>query len=121
MAEYYGIIHDVIKRGYNAYQVTFRIQKICGPEDVRGRDSHKGSDDVLIYRADIAIEKDRSILFPDRELGKCLSMYHESANGAFPGIGWESQRNIGELADTMCRQIRDFLLDRQWNSQARAA
>ncbi|MFZ1081740.1 MAG: hypothetical protein WAO19_07425 [Candidatus Kryptoniota bacterium] len=119
MAEYYGIIQSIIKRGYNAYQVTFRIHKIHGEETIRRADTLEDPNDVLVYRADIAIENDRSFLFPDHELGKCLKMYQSYSEEILPGIGWESQRNIGSLADSICRQMRELLLERQMSRQSR--
>jgi len=120
MSEYYGIIQSVIKLGYDAYQVTFRIHKIRKDVETSTPDSLENRYEVLVYRAEIAIENDRSILFPDRELGRCLEAYHDSSEGILSGIGWESQRTVGRLADRICRQMSELLLKRQMTGQARA-
>ena len=112
MAGYHGFVQSVIRQGIDAYQLTLGIYR---GNDGDRTDDTAGTEAVgqfLVYRADIAIEDDRTILFPDRELSKCMDAFHNSSDPGSAGEGLEMQRTVGGIAARICREVSDFLIER---------
>lgn len=111
MTGYHGFIQSVIRRGIDAYQVTLGIY----PDATQGQETatmQKGGDNLLVYRADIAIEDDRTILFPDRELGKCMDAFYNPLSAGVMPEALETQRTVGGIAARICSQLSRLLLER---------
>lgn len=108
-----GFVQSIIRRGWDVYQVTLGIFPEAGTEAGSERPGEAPDrdpkDKLFVYRADIAIEDNRTILFPDRELGKCFDAFYGVAEAA--GEGLETQKYVGKIAAEMCRELSDRLLD----------
>lgn len=111
MAGYYGIIQSVVKRGYDAFQVTFRVHQIRDTHEVNPSVPDKSLTAPLVYRVDVAVENDRLILFPDRELAQCLRMYRNSSERASDSelTKWH---DVGRIADSLCRHVSSLLFEK---------
>lgn len=115
MTGYHGFIQSVIRRGIDAYQVTLGIYPDAGQgQETTSRE--KGGDNLLVYRADIAIEDDRTILFPDRELGKCIDAFYNPTLTGSEAL--ETERTVGGIAARICSQLSRFLLEGSVTVQA---
>jgi hypothetical protein len=112
MTGYCGMVQSIMRRGRNAYQVTLGVYTGKNDEKPRfdGPDGNRGQ--LLVYRADITIEDDRTILFPDRELDKCMDAFYDSGEIASPAEGLEKEWMVGRIADRICRELRSLLLER---------
>ena len=120
MEGYYGIVESVIRRGEDAYQLTFRIKQAENAGGSPLRQSHATHREVLIYRADITIEDNRFILFPDRELGRCMDAYSSGSKSASISNGLVKEQEIGKVADRICRRFSSFLVE-QMTTELRSA
>ena len=113
MTGYHGFIQSIIRRGRDAYQVTLGIY----PESESGlkteSEAQQSLGNLFLYRADIAIEDNRTILFPDRELSKCIDAYYGSDDADLAAEGLEKQKTVGGIAAAICRELSDQLLDRR--------
>ncbi len=112
MTGYHGFIQSIIRRGRDAYQVTLGIY----PEnegDLRIENEAQLRGNLFLYRADIAIEDNRTILFPDRELSKCIDAYYGSEDADLAAEGLEKQKTVGRIAAAICREVSHQLLDRR--------
>lgn len=112
MTGYHGIVQSIIRRGWNAYQVTLGIYPRKPDDNSRVEPSSLDSGQLLVYRADITIEDDRTILFPDRELDRCMDTFYSSSETDSPAEGLESEWMVGKIADRICRELRSLLLER---------
>ncbi len=110
MTGYSGIVKSVVKLGYDALQVTFSVHEI-GDSEKTVRTDENGIED-LVYRVDIAMEDERSILFPDRELSECLKLYNNSSEERVLDTDWKKQWMIGRIADRICRQMSELFFDK---------
>ncbi len=111
MAGYYGIVQSVIRRGRDAYQVTLGVYPAQNDQKSRLLLSGEEQGQFLVYRADIAIEGDRTILFPDRELNRCMDAFYESVEVGSPAEGLEREWMVGRIADRIYRELRSILLE----------
>ncbi len=109
----HGFVQSIIRRGWDAYQVTLGIYP--DDESTKREESEelKTSGKFLLYRADIAIEDNRTILFPDRELSKCIDAYYGSEEADLAAEGLEKRKTVGRIAAAICRELSDQLLDRR--------
>jgi hypothetical protein len=112
MTGYSGIIRDVIRRGSDAYQVTLGIYPGGDGENRRSEAVCGDAGQLLLYRADIVIDDNRTILFPDRELDKCMDTFYCSGEAGAPAEGLEKEWMVGRIADRICRELRKLLLER---------
>lgn len=110
MTGYRGFVQSIIRRGWDAYQVTLGIYAWSGEDvpDVPGE--YLPADRLLVYRADIAVDDDRTILFPDRELRKCIDAYYDSTFTAPSNAIGRTERKVGEIAAGICSELSDQLL-----------
>ena len=113
MTGYYGFIQSIIRRGWNAYQVTLGIYPEIESEPGSEDEKRQQRGNLLLYRADITIEDNRTILFPDRELSKCIDAYYSSEDADLAAEGLEKQKTVGRIAAAICRDLSDQLLDRR--------
>lgn len=111
MAGYYGIIQSVVKRGYNAFQVTFRVHPVRDAKEINSIVPDKSHNETLVYRVDVAVDDNRLILFPDRELARCLRMYRNSSERASDSelTKWH---DVGRIADSLCRHVSSLLFEK---------
>ena len=112
MTGYHGNVQSIIRRGWNAYQVTLGIYPRKIDENSRVEPSNLDYGQLLVYRADITIEDGGTILFPDRELDKCMDAFYSSSESGSPAEGLESEWMVGKIADRLCRELRSLLLER---------
>ena len=112
MAGYSGIVRDIIRRGTDAYQVTLGIYRAGDGENTRPEAVCRDAGQLLLYRADIVIDDNRTILFPDRELDKCMDTFYCSGEAGSPAEGLEKEWMVGRIADRICRELRELLLER---------
>lgn len=111
MTGYHGFVQSIIRRGIDAYQVTLGIY----PEAAQGQEpagEKYCGDNLLVYRADIAIDDDRTILFPDRELSKCIDAFYNPSSTIVEREALEAQRTVGSVAARICSELSSFLLER---------
>ena len=111
MARYYGIIQSVVKRGYDAFQVTFRVHQIHDRKEANTM-GNESRGEIHTYRVDVAVEDGRLILFPDRELAQCIKMYYSSSEERMSDTDWKRWREIGHIADRLCRHVSSLLFER---------
>jgi len=108
MTGHRGVVQSVLKRGADAYQVTLSFYPRTGES---GAEPALSAGQLLVYRADIAIEDDRTILFPDRELAKCMDAYNAASETA-PVAGSDEEWLVGRIALRICRGIGHLLVER---------
>ena len=111
MEGYYGIVESVIRRGEDAYQLTFRVKHAENAPDGDPRLMAANPCEVLIYRADITIEDDRFTLFPDRALSRCIDALSGIKETGHDSDGLDKELEIGRVADRICRKFSSFLLE----------
>ncbi len=111
MAGYYGIIQSVVKRGYDAFQLTFRVNQVQDTHEVNSTVQDKFHGETYVYRVDVAVEKDRLILFPDRELAQCLTLYRNSSDRS-SDTDWKKWHDVGQAADRLCRHVSSLLFEK---------
>ncbi|HQT91907.1 MAG TPA: hypothetical protein PL001_07755 [Candidatus Kryptobacter bacterium] len=112
MTGYSGIVHDIIRRGTDAYQVTLGIYPGEDGEKTRSEAIYPDAGQLLLYRADIVIDDNRTILFPDRELDKCMDTFFRSGNEGSTAEGLEKEWMVSRIVDRICRELRELLLER---------
>ena len=110
MAGYYGIIQSVVKRGYDAFQVTFRVNPVRDARETNSTVPDKSHNETLVYRVDVAVENDRLILFPDRELAQCLMLYRNSSEKSLD-VDLGKWRDVGQIADRLCQHVSSLLFE----------
>lgn len=110
MTGYHGFVQSIIKRGIDAYQITLGI---CHAESHERCDipTDETGDQVLVYRADIAIEGDRTILFPDRELSKCMDAFYNPLPICVDSEVLEARKMVGRVAARICGEVGSLLLE----------
>jgi len=106
LRQYYGVIQSVIRLGHRAYQVTVRIYNA----DEESRCAAEQEEDKLpvVYRANIVLDDNEPVLFPDRELSRCLDAPH-SYDKYEPRI-LRRQRMTGEIAEKICTRLAALLI-----------
>ena len=112
MAGYHGFVQSIIRRGSDAYQVTLGIYPEHTENSADSPQTGRPADQLLVYRADIAVDDDRTIVFPDRELSRCIDAYRDSAEANLAGDIAQREKTVGEIAAGICSEVGELLLRR---------
>ena len=111
MAGYYGIIQSVVKRGYDTFQVTFRVHQFHEADKPNPMISVTSDDEPLVFRVDVSRENDQLILFPDRELAQCLSTRGNPHDEEQSDADSEKRRDVSRIADRLCRHVGSLFFE----------
>lgn len=112
MARYSGVIQNVVKLGYDAFQVTFRVRPIDQLEEQRDQTEPNQREGNIVYRVDVALNGSRLILFPDRELGEHLKMCGNYSEKGVQDGDRTGGRDICRIAGQICQQVSALLFDK---------
>ncbi len=112
MSEYRGFVQSVIRRGWDSYQVTLGIYMENGAGKTEEAAGYAAGDKLLVFRADIAIDDNRTILFPDRDLAKCIDAFFGAVDSPDPAEGLR-RKTVGKIAAEICGKLSDQILYRK--------
>ncbi len=112
-----GTVESIIRRGSDAYQLTLGIYLREDGRQLLTGVSYQDHGQAIIYRVDIAIDDNRTILFPDRQLDKCMDVFYRADGGASPTDGLEGEWMVGRIADRICREVTAILLERNLDTK----
>jgi hypothetical protein len=105
MAGYYGVIQSVVKRGYNAFQMTFRVHQTAGGASAGTVVADTNGDETLTYRVDVAVDGDKLILFPDRELVQSLNKHEDLSEQKSHDKNCEGNQDLSAIVVQLCQHV----------------
>ncbi len=102
MAEYCGIVQNMVRVGRNLYSLSFRVQE-AGTEE----NSAKGMAEGAVYSAEIEFREDGFAVIPGEKLDECMKLVSECPGPMEPGIAYYDKRIVGIIADKIFGRIKN--------------
>ncbi len=112
MKEYHGIVQSIIERGPDVYQVTVELHPQKNAQKPTSGRSGTQPGNFFVHRVDIVIEGDRTIVYPDRDLDRCMDIFFDFDEQDSRTLGLEDEWSIGRTVGRICNEVGEYLLER---------